>query len=245
MINILLFIILFLLMLISKKKGLKTFICFIFNFLLIIGFIYLAYLGINSFFLSFVLTIFASATSLFILNGIDKKTKGSFISVMIIAFIMFFLIFFIGNYANIGGFTSESRELIGTYSLFINYSMNDLIISVILIASIGTIIDTSISISSAVNEIYENNKKLKRNELYSSGINIGKDIISTTINTLYFASIGAFMIFIFWNYDLSFLEVINHKMFAQDLFEILICFIGSILIIPITSYFISNSLTKK
>lgn len=245
MINILFLIIFILLIIISKKKGIKIFICLILNFLFIISFVYLAYLGFNSFLLTFILVLLASITSLFFLNGINLKTKSSFISIIIVTLVMFLLTYFLGNSSNIGGFTHESRELIGTYSVYINYSMNDLIISVILITSIGTIIDTSLSISTAVNEVFENNKKITNKELYLSGINIGKDILSTTINTLYFASISAFIIFIFWNYDSTFLEIINHKMFAQDFFEILICFIGSILIIPITSFFISKSLTNK
>ena len=60
--------------------------------------------------------------------------------------------------ANISGFGVESLETIGVFSHDINYSMTNVIIGMYLICTIGTIIDTSISVSSAMNEIYENNK---------------------------------------------------------------------------------------
>lgn len=245
MISVLLVIIFILLLTLQKKKGIMTFMCLILNFVLILSYIYLIYLGINSYLLSFLLSILACATSLFLLNGFNFKTKASFKSTMVVMIIMFSLIYLVAQNAHITGFTSESREIIGTYSLYINFNMHDLMIAIILISTIGTIIDTSFSISSSVNEIYENNKDITKKDLYNSGINIGKDIINTTINTLYFASISAFIVFIFWNYDLTLLEVINHKMFVQDIFEILILFIASIIVIPITSYFISSKLLKE
>lgn len=240
-----LFITFFLLLfIIGKKQGLKTFFGFCLNLFLIIIFIYLASLGINSIVLAFLTCIAGSIISLFLVNGINIKTKSSFISIFIVLIVMFFLILYISG-AHIQGYTSESREIIGTFSEYINYSMNDLIIAVFLICSIGTIIDTSMSISSSVYEVYKNNKKLEQKELFYSGINIGKDILSTTINTLLFASICGIMTFIFWNYSENIITILNHKMFLQEIFELLLCFIGSILIIPVTSYVVSCAIKKS
>ena len=117
-----------------------------------------------------------------------------------------------------------------------------LIIGMFILCIIGTIIDTSISISSALYEVKENNKKISKNELFKSGMNIGKDILATTINTLYFAFIGDFIAFFIWHYSSGIEYIINYKVFASDIIELLFCFIGSILIIPITSYICSKEL---
>ena len=110
------------------------------------------------------------------------------------------IIFLIGKHANIQGFAYESIEEIGVFDFNINYNMTDVIIGMFLLCTIGTIIDTSISISSALYDVKENNKKIKQDELFKSGMNIGKDILATTINTIYFAFIGGFIGFFIWHY---------------------------------------------
>lgn len=244
MIVILSTIMLLLLIFISGFNGLKTYICFYLNFALIILFIYLVVQGINILFLAVLTCIISSLISLFLLNGINEKTKSAFKSVFLIMIFMFILIYIVSMFASISGFTSESREVIGTYNLYINCSYFDLMVAVLLVCTMGTLIDTSISISTSLYEVYENNKNLSLNELYASGKTIGKDILSTTINTIYFASLGAIMTFVFWNYKTSFLEIINHKMLLQDLFEILCCFIASILAIPVSSYITAKNIKK-
>ena len=122
--------------------------------------------------------------------------------------------------------------------------MTNVIIGMYLICTIGTIIDTSISISSAMYEVYRNNKNMNAKELYNSGMNIGKDILSTTINTLYFAVVGSFIGFFMWYYSLSFNFWAVSKSFEQNIIQLLLCFIASVMIIPITSYISSKMIIK-
>ena len=239
-------IVLFLLLiLIAKKQGLKTFICFYMSYFLIIAYIIFVGIGFNPIILSLITCLIAASISLFILNGENMKTKSSFKSVLIVLSIMFLIIFVIGKNSNIQGFAYESIEEIGVFNFDINCNMTDVIIGMFLVCIIGTITDTSISISSALNEVYENNKNIKERELFNSGMNVGKDILATTINTLYFAFIGGFIGFFIWHYSSGIEHIINHKVFANDIIELLLCFIGSILIIPITSYICSKNLIKN
>lgn len=85
---------------------------------------------------------------------------------------------------------------------------------------------------------------ISEKELYNSGMNIGKDILSTTINTLFFAFLGGIIAFFFWHYSESFEYIINYKVLVQEIVELLCCCIGSILVIPITSYITSLNLIK-
>lgn len=245
MIKILSLILFILLLLIGKKQGLKTFLCFYMSYFLIIIYIVFMGYGFNAIIVSLIICIIESLISLFLLNGYNIKTKSSFISVNIMLIIMFILIFLIGKRANIQGFSYESIESIGIFDFDINYNMTDVIIGMYLVCTIGTIIDTSISISSSVNEIYENNKKLSKNELFDSGMSIGRDILATTINTLYFALIASFIAFFVWHRMEPIEYIINYKVFAQEVIELLLCFIASILIIPITSYICSRKLVNN
>ena len=244
--NKLLLLILFvLLLIISQNRGAKTFFTFLLTMLLIFIYIILMSFGINAIILALIICVSVSAISLFYLNGKLPKTKSAFISVMIVLIIMFGLIFIIGKRSSIGEYGIESIETIVAFDLGINYNMNDVIIGMYLVSIIGTLIDTSISVSSAMNEVYENNPKMSSKELYRSGMSVGGDILSTTINTLYFALVSTFIGFFMWHKGLLFEEIINYKIFAKNIIELLTLFISSVLIIPITSYVCSKLLTKE
>lgn len=245
MITKLMIILLILLLLVGRIRGLKAFICFFLNYLLVIFYIIFMGFGFNAIVLAIILCVLATIIILFILNGLNIKTLSSFLSVMSVLFITFIFVYIIGKTANIQGFSFDSLESIGSYSFDINYNMINVIIGMYLICTIGTIIDTSISVSSALNEINENNPQISERELFKSGMNVGRDILSTTINTLYFAFFGGFIGFFFLHQKASFSYIINYKEFAAEVIELLFCFISSILIIPVTSFICSKFLKKN
>ena len=245
MIFILSLILFILLLLIGRARGLKTFCIFYLSIFLIIIYLYIINLIFNAITHSIIICVLVTLVTLFGLNGVNVKTKSSFKSIMIVLLFIFLITFFIGKNANIQGFSAESLEAIGGYSFDLNYDMTNVFIGMYLITIIGTIIDTSISISSALNEVHLNNMNLDKHELYKSGMNIGKDILATTINTLYFALVAEFIGFFMWHYGSSFSFLLNYKSFAQEIIKLSLCFIASILIIPITSYITSRALLKS
>jgi uncharacterized membrane protein len=245
MIKILSLIFLILLLIVGRMRGFKTFITFYLSLILIIIYLLLMSFGFNAIIVSIIICILSSCVSLFILNGYNKKTIAAFKAIMCVLIFIFLLTFIIGSRANIQGFSMESIETVGGFSLDVNYSMTNLFIGMYLVCAIGTIIDTSISISSALNEVYENNKKLKEKELFLSGMNIGKDILGTTINTLFFALLSSFIGFMMWHKEASLEFIINYQTFVQSVFELFIAFIGSILVIPFSSFISSKMLTNK
>lgn len=245
MILLLSLILFILLILVGKSRGFKTFMIFYLNLFLIIVYLFLIGIGLNAITQAIIICVLVTLTTLFGLNGINVKTKSSFKSIMIILVIMTGIIFLTCYKANLQGFSAEDIESIGGYSFDINYNMNKILIGMFLITVIGTIIDTSISISSALNEVLINNPNISKNELFKSGMNIGKDILSTTINTLFFALVAEFIGFFMWHYGSSFSYLLNYKAFVSEVSKLLLCFISSILIIPITSYIASKDLIKN
>ena len=168
-------------------------------------------------------------------------------SVIIVLIILSFLIFFVTKISRIAGFGYESYEEINMFSYDVKIDFTNIAISMILISLIGATIDSSIAISSALYEVYDNNKNLSKKDLFLSGMNIGKDILCTTNNTLMFAFLGEFMtLLIWWFYkgDYSFLEIVNTKTFVSEIIKILFSAVGCIIVIPITAYITTESLKK-
>ncbi len=246
--NTILIIILFLLMIyIDKKRGLKLFFSLILNFIILMIIFYLIAIGLNPIVCSIIGCFIISYIILYFVNEKNIKTISSLKSIVIVLIILSLLIFITTYMTRIAGFGYESYEEINMFSYDIKIDYTNIAISMILISLIGATVDSSIAISSALYEVYENNKKISKKELFISGMNIGKDILCTTTNTLMFAFLGDFMTLLIWFYkgNYTFLDILNAKTFVAEIIRILFSAIGCIIIIPITAYITTNTLIKN
>lgn len=231
-------VILFILMkLIGKEKGTRSFLSLLLNFAIIFAAIILIAHGLNSIVITILACVLISYVSLFYINGKHPKTTAAFLSTLITLAILFFFVYFIGYKARIQGFSEEEFEEISLYSLYIGTNFTKIVISTIIMSLIGAIIDVAISISSSMNEVILHNPSITRRKLFESGLNIARDILGTTTNTLYFAFVGGYMALILWLKDLhySFSTIINSKVFCTEIISILCSSLGVTLIIPITA----------
>ena len=245
--NTILIIILLLLMLyIDKKRGLKLFFSLIFNFIILMILFYFIAIGLNPIICSLISCFLISYIILYFVNGENLKTKSSLKSVTLVLLILAILIFLMTYLSRIVGFGYESFEEINMFSYDVKIDFTNIAISLILISLIGATVDSSIAISSALYEVYENNRHLSKKELFLSGMNIGKDILCTTTNTLLFAFLADFMTLVIWFYKghYTFLEIMNSKTFASEFIKILFSATGCVLVIPITSYITTNAILK-
>ena len=210
--NIILIVLLFLLMIyIDTKRGIKLFLSIIFNFIILMIIFYLIAIGLNPIICSLIGCFVISYIILYYVNERNIKTESSLKSVVIVLIILSFLIFFVTKISRIAGFGYESYEEINMFSYDVRIDFTDIAISMILISLIGATVDSSIAISSALYEVYDNNKNLSKKDLFLSGMNIGRDILCTTNNTLMFAFLGEFMTLLIWFYkgNYSFLEIVK------------------------------------
>lgn len=245
--NLVLVIILFLLMIyIDKKRGIKLFLSIIFNFLILMIIFYLIALGINPIICSLIGCLIISYIILYFVNEKNNKTISSMKSIIIVLLILAILIYGITYISRIAGFGYESYEEINMFSYDVHIDFSEIAVSMILISLIGATVDTAIAISSALFEVYDNNKNLSKKELFLSGMNIGRDVLCTTSNTLLFAFLGDFMTLIIWfskgNY--SFLDIVNAKTFVAEIIRILFSAMGCIIVIPVSAYITSRNVDK-
>ena len=228
MVKVLSIVLLLLLLLIGGKRGFKSFLTIYLNLILIIMIVLLCGWGFNPLIVTLLISSIIILLVLFYLNGINKKTICSLVSVMIVIIVFLLLTIIINNriYISIGYVVYDT-----------GLDMMKMATSIVLIGLIGNVIDTSIAISSALYEVHTNNPKLSSKELFKSGMNIGKDILGTTTNTLFFAYLGSCMtLFIYFqDYKYSFETIINSKIFAIEFTRIMISGLASFVVIPITA----------
>ncbi len=247
-VQLLLGVILFLLMaLVGGKKGVRSFFTLFLNFgVLFFTIILMSIPNVNPILLTIIACIVVSCINLFYINGVNRITKTAFFSSMITIVILLLFIVFITEKAMIQGFGEEEIEEIGAFSLFIGVDFIKVAAAVIIMSTIGSITDIAISIASPMRELFQHNPSIDRKELFTFGLEIGRDVLGTDTNTLFFAFFGSYLGLLIWFKDLSysFGEIVNSKVFGAEMITILCAGIGVALIIPITAWITAYFLVR-
>jgi uncharacterized membrane protein len=104
-----------------------------------------------------------------------------------------------------------------------------------LIGALGVIMDVGISIASSVREIACANPALSAAKLYSSGMNVGKDIMGTMTNTLILAYTGGALPLLLLASQMPLGKLINLDIFATEIAAALCGSLGLVCTIPLTA----------
>lgn len=237
---VLLAIILYILMrFIGGKKGSRSFIALFLNFaVLFLTIVFMTNPNADPIILTMIACIVISCINLFYINEVNTKTITAFVSSNITIVILLVVIVFVTDNAKIQGFSEEEIEEIMIFSLYIGVDFVKIGASVIIMSTIGAITDIAISITSPMREIVKHNPAISRKELFLSGFSIGKDILGTSANTLFFAFFGGYLALLIWFKELSYSigEIVNSKVFSAEMITIFSAGIGVALVIPITAW---------
>lgn len=91
----------------------------------------------------------------------------------------------------IQGFGEEEIEELSMFSLYIGVDFVEIGASVIIMSTIGAIIDTAMAISSPMREMFLHHPSISKKDLFTFGLSIGRDILGTSTNTLFLLSLEA------------------------------------------------------
>lgn len=240
--------ILFILMVwIGGKKGARSFFALFLNFVVIFFTIFFMLdTSVNPIIVTLIACVSISAISLFYINEVNIKTTTAFISTMITIVILLAFIVIATESAMIQGLGEEEIDELDAFSLYIGVDFVKLGASVVIMSTIGAILDVAISMTSPMREIYIHNPTISKKDLFLSGMSIGKDILGGTTNTLFFAFFGGYLALLIWFKDLSYSigQIVNSKVFSAEMITVLCAGTGVALIIPITSWITATTLVK-
>ncbi len=241
-------IILFLLMLaIGGKKGVRSFIALFINFfVLLVAVLIMTDPNADPIILTLIACAIISSVTLFFNNDINSKTKTAFLATIVTTILLLFFIVVVTEQSMIHGFGEEEVEEQTIYSYYLGIDFVKVAASVIIMSTIGAITDEAIAVSSPMFEIRRHHPTISRKELFLAGMRIGKDLLGTNANTLFFAFFGGYLALLIRYMDLeyTFGEIINSKVFSGEMITILCGGIGVALIIPITAGITAAVLTR-
>jgi uncharacterized membrane protein len=140
------------------------------------------------------------------------------------------------DWSHLSGFgTEESAYLLA--ELGPGVSLRGVVLSGIIIGSLGVLDDVCIGQASAIFELVNANRDLDWKELFRRSLNIGRDHIAAMVNTLFLAYVGAAMplVMVFSIYQEPLWRRINREPISEEIVRTLAGSIGLVLAVPITS----------
>ena len=232
---------------IGGKKGLLsvlglvlTFICMIFLY------IPMLYKGYPPIFAAIVLAVLATCLTLLLLNGWGPKSISAILGTTLGVIIAGIAANAAGSLAHISALNSEEAETLLLIASKTHMQVPELLFSGILIASLGALMDVSISVASAIQEVHNSNPKLSQNQLFLSGLNVGRDMMGTMSNTLILAFTGTSLnaLILIYSHNVSYYQLMNMNLISIEVIQGLSGCLAVILTVPIVAYISSRLMTK-
>lgn len=215
---------------IGRKKGLFSLFSLAFNIILF-SFVMDLYLrGINLLLVCGIVVIVFTVFSLFLVSGNNQKTYTSILATLAGTFITLLIAYMVMKLTNENGVRYEEMQ-------FLTHPPHEIFMAEILVGCLGAVMDVSITISSAIQELCEKNPNIQTKALLDSGREIGGDIMGTMTNVLFFAyvsgSIPMLLVYLRNGFQTGYTFNMN---LSLELIRALTGGIGIVLAIPISLF---------
>ena len=234
--------------LVGGRKGFATLYALGFTFLCVICmYIPLLYVGCNGILAAIVTSVIILAASIYILNGWSVKTLCAMIGTTLGVAASGLLAMAIGRSFHLSGFNMDEVESLVYISNSSRLKIGDILYAGVLISSLGAVMDVSVSIVAAMDEVRQHAQGLSRRELFASGMRVGKDMIGTMSNTLILAYTGSatgIMINAYAN-DMAYLRLMSYNSVVIEILCGLCGTIGVILTVPLQAAITALFFGKK
>jgi uncharacterized membrane protein len=137
--------------------------------------------------------------------------------------------------AHLTGFTSEEAAFLQASGT--DLSLRGLVLAGIVIGALGVLDDLTITQASTVLALRRSNPGQRAWALYKRALDVGRDHITATINTLVLAYVGAALpiLLVFSVGDLPFSDGINKEIISEQVVATLVGSIGLMAAVPITT----------
>lgn len=227
-----------LLLLVGWSKGLKALVTLLFTLGLIMGLVLPGFLrGYNPIALTLALAMVVTVVNTLIVGGWSRKSAASMIGTFGGLAIAGLIAFSIGKAANLTGFGTEEASMLLYLPKNVHLNIQGLLFAGIIIGALGAVMDVSMSVASAIEEVHRVSPGLTMRELFRCGMNVGRDIMGIMANTLILAYTGSSitLLLIFMAYQDSITLIMNLDLIASEIVRALSGSIGMIMVVPLTA----------
>lgn len=169
-------------------------------------------------------------------HGFNKKTTVAIAGTLVALTMTVVLASVFVNVTNLSGFASEEAGFLQVAKPGL-INMQGLLLAGIIIGALGVLDDITVSQAAIVFQLKETDPAQKFSQLYRRAMNVGRDHISSMVNTLVLVYTGASLplLLLFINNPHPFTEVINYEIVADEVVRTLVGSSGLILAVPVTT----------
>lgn len=219
---------------VGRKKGLYSLVSIVLTCILIINLLSPMILaGINPILATVLICLLSTALTMYLVGGFNRKSSSATIGCVLSLIFAAILSLLTVKYASLNGFSSEHSMFL--YSAHPQLNFIAISVSTMILATLGAVMDVAMSIASTINEIYTIDSSKTVKELFTSGMNVGRDIIGTMANTLILVYLGASLPLLLLAANIDLQKFINLNQVVTEIASALIGSIAIVLCVPITA----------
>lgn len=222
----------FILLVVGKKQGFYSIISLAVN-AVILSYALDVYLKNSTWSLLLICSIsviFFTVISLALVNGFNEKTYAAIIATLLGTFLSLLITYIVLWLTSERGLRYEELQ-------FVTRPYKAVFFAGIFLGSLGAVMDVAVTMSSSIFGLYEKNNRISVKDLIKSGMEIGKDIMGTMTNILFFAYIsGSIPILILYFKNASPFMFSLSMNLSLELARALAGGVGIVLTIPIGLY---------
>ena len=228
---------LLLLCVIGGKQGIRGSLGLVFTFIsVILIYIPLIYRGFSPFWVAVFVCVITTVITMYLIGGAGRKTVcaiGGTVAGVLCAGVTAILF---SKASGISGYNVSDIETLLTLWNTEGIQVGGLLFSGLLISALGATMDVAMSVSSAMEEIMQQNPSLTRKQLWLAGMRVGRDMMGTDSNTLIlaFAGTSSSTLLLDYAYDLPYQQIINSNNIGIAIMQGLSGSFGIVLSVPLT-----------
>jgi uncharacterized membrane protein len=227
-------------LIVARLQGVRSLLGMLVSLAIITQFILPMILAGNDPVLISVVGSFAQlAVTLYLIYGWTRKTHAAVGGMLISLIVTGLLATWFVSLTRLTGLGAE--ESLFLQASGVRLDLRGLLLGGIIIGALGVLDDITISQASAVLELTRTDPTLAPLAVYRRAMNIGRDHIASTVNTLVLAYVGASLplLLLFALYPQPFGQVINREFVAEEVVRTLVGSLGLVSSVPITTFLAS------
>lgn len=178
-----------------------------------------------------------TTVSLLLLNGFGAKTGAAILAAALglVGAVVFYQA--LSHLLHVTGSHLEQAEELILISRSTGLQIGQVLFSGILLSSLGAVMDTTMSVASALYELRQVHPEIGAGELFRSGMTIGGDMIGTMCQTLVLAFAGSSLatLLVLVSYGTQFNQFLSSDLAALEVLQSLTGSLSVIFAVPVTA----------
>ena len=228
----------FIIILVTKTKGIKTLSALIFiGFVIVRGLLPLILQGYNPLALTVLFTSLVTVVAIAIIGGVNARSAAAMLGTAGGVLVAGVLTWVFGTVIRLTGL-SEGTQTLYLADLPLDIDVRGLLFAGIIIGALGAIMEMAMSVAASVAEQKKANPLLTTRGLFQAGLHSSKALLGSRINTLILAYFGGILplLLLFMANGMNYTSIINMDLIATEILRAIAGSLGLLAAVPLTAW---------